>query len=57
MPLAWEEIAANMPPDRLNVRTVPALVQGRRLDPWAEYWNRHYSLSDEMTERLRGLLC
>jgi bifunctional non-homologous end joining protein LigD len=56
MPLAWEEIAANMPPDRLNVRTVPAWVQGRRLDPWAEYWNRHYSLSDEMTERLRGLL-
>jgi DNA primase len=34
MPLAWEEVSAELDPMRFTVRTVPTLLSSRA-DPWA----------------------
>jgi len=35
MPIAWEELKS-VDPRGFDVRTVPALLAGRRVDPWAD---------------------
>jgi bifunctional non-homologous end joining protein LigD len=55
MPVSWDEVAANVPPDRFSVLTVPELLRGQRTDPWAQYWDLHQSLSASMKERIGAL--
>jgi bifunctional non-homologous end joining protein LigD len=49
VPLAWEELARARPQ---TVRTVPAWLQRRRRDPWADYWRCNQRLTAKMVRIL-----
>jgi bifunctional non-homologous end joining protein LigD len=44
MPVAWNELRKIDPRD-FDVRTVPALLDKRRVDPWADLWGTKQTLS------------
>jgi bifunctional non-homologous end joining protein LigD len=43
MPLAWDEVAANLPPETFTISSALALVRARP-DPWTQFWDLHQSL-------------
>jgi len=51
MPLAWDEVAANVSADQFTVAAVPGLLHSRP-DPWAQYWDLHQSLTAEIKQAL-----
>lgn len=38
VPLAWDELAPDLPSDHYTVKTVPRRLGALRADPWARYW-------------------
>ena len=38
VPLAWDELAPDLPSDHYTVKTVPRRLAALRVDPWARYW-------------------
>lgn len=52
VPLAWEELTAELRPAEWNLKTVPGRLDGLREDPWRAYGERAAKLSDEMRRRL-----
>lgn len=44
VPLAWEELAPDLPSDHYTVKTVPRRLGALRADPWARYWTLHQAL-------------
>jgi bifunctional non-homologous end joining protein LigD len=45
MPIAWDELAAGVDPARFDILTVPAYLDQRAEDPWAEITNVRQSIS------------
>ena len=52
MPVAWEELAANLRADAFNIASVPARLRGQRSDPWSQYWSLHQTITAAMRETL-----
>jgi bifunctional non-homologous end joining protein LigD len=44
VPLAWEELAPDLPSDHYTVKTVPRRLGALRADPWARYWTVRQAL-------------
>jgi bifunctional non-homologous end joining protein LigD len=38
MPIAWADLKPTLKPERFSVKSTPAHLTRRRVDPWAEYW-------------------
>lgn len=54
MPVAWEELTADVPPDAWTVANTPAYLQQRRADPWQDYAGLRQTLTQAMWQRLEG---
>jgi bifunctional non-homologous end joining protein LigD len=52
MPLAWDEIAANVRPDAFNITSVPGRLRDQHSDPWAQYWTLHQSITAQMRQSI-----
>jgi bifunctional non-homologous end joining protein LigD len=50
MPLSWDEVAANMRPDQFTVTNVATRLHQQQVDPWAQYWGLHQSLTAAMKQ-------
>jgi len=50
MPLAWDEIAANVRPDAFNITSVPGRLRSQLSDPWAQYWTLHQTITAQMRQ-------
>lgn len=46
MPVAWEALDDDVRGDRFNIGTVPQMLAGRRVDPWAGYDAARQSISE-----------
>jgi len=46
VPIAWEALDDDVRGDRFNIGTVPQMLEGRRLDPWAGYDDARQSIAD-----------
>jgi bifunctional non-homologous end joining protein LigD len=44
VPLAWDELAPDLPSDHYTVKTVPKRLAALRTDPWARYWKMAQAL-------------
>jgi bifunctional non-homologous end joining protein LigD len=45
MPIAWESLDDDVRGDRFNIGTVPQMLEGRRVDPWAGYEDVRQSIA------------
>jgi bifunctional non-homologous end joining protein LigD len=52
-PLSWDELAADVPPGRFTIETVPERI-ARGKDPWGEYPRRRQRLTAAMLKALDG---
>jgi bifunctional non-homologous end joining protein LigD len=52
-PLAWDELAAKVPPSAFTIATMAARL-ARKPDPWADYEARRQRLSAAMRRALTG---
>jgi bifunctional non-homologous end joining protein LigD len=52
MPIAWTELAEDVRDGRFSVRTVPALLERRRADPWADYARSARALTKAMARKI-----
>ena len=52
MPLAWEEVAANVRPDAFTIASVPGRLREQHTDPWAQYWTLHQTVTAAMKQSL-----
>jgi bifunctional non-homologous end joining protein LigD len=52
VPLAWDEVSAELASDHFNVGNVRARLAGLRHDPWAGFWKLRQSITEEMKQRL-----
>jgi bifunctional non-homologous end joining protein LigD len=48
MPVSWEELGPKLRPADFNLNTVPDIVRGRKVDPWARYGKVRQALTPEM---------
>lgn len=46
MPIPWEALDDDVRGDRFNIGTVPKMLAGRRVDPWAGYDDARQSIAD-----------
>ena len=52
-PIAWSALDDDVRGDRFNIGTVPSMIEGRRVDPWAAYEDARQSIADAR-RRLAG---
>ena len=52
MPLAWDEVAANVRPDAFNITSVPGRLGSQRSDPWGQYWSLHQTITAQMRQSI-----
>jgi bifunctional non-homologous end joining protein LigD len=52
VPLAWDELSADLKPSAFNVRTLQGRLQRLRKDPWAGYAKQRQRLTKRMLARL-----
>jgi bifunctional non-homologous end joining protein LigD len=52
MPIAWTALAEDVRDGRFSVRTVPALLERQRADPWADYARRAPALTKAMARKI-----
>jgi bifunctional non-homologous end joining protein LigD len=53
-PLSWDQLTPTLDPNRFTVRTVPELVAGRKIDPWARYFRMKQKVSAAARRLLSG---
>jgi bifunctional non-homologous end joining protein LigD len=51
VPLGWDELSENIPPDHFDVRSLPARLQALKRDPWREMPALRQSLSARLLRR------
>jgi len=54
VPLAWEELSAEITSDHFTIATLPDRLAHRRRDPWAGYDQAARRLTEDMSRRLKS---
>jgi bifunctional non-homologous end joining protein LigD len=53
MPVAWTDLA-KIDPEDFDITTVPRLLEGRKVDPWADLLETKQTLSKAVLKALSG---
>jgi bifunctional non-homologous end joining protein LigD len=54
VPIAWDELAANLHSDHYTVENLPARLDKLKKDPWADLANTKQSITAAMVKRLQA---